>query len=186
MVTNILFIALLVLVAALTVEVGIASWNIRRANWYRREKSIAEAKADLRDKQVKHITDKFHAMNKYASNISWLLKFLYHRYDKFADIDKELEEGVKDSTGKTPIVEMDKKYQDMKRAVKIAKITIRASDNIEGYVNTIAAQIQSIIEELDAVDDDGDDEENENAEFPKSSVEVESDPPHEIKEGGNS
>ena len=185
MVTSILTIALLILVTALAVEVGIASWSIRRANRYRQKKSIAEENTDSMTKQVETLTRKFRALDKYAASISWLLKFLYHRYDKFSDIDKEIEEGVKDSTGQTPIVEMNEKYHDMKRAIKIAKITVRASDNIEGYMNTIATQIQSIIQELDVVNDDDDGEKNESPESPEPSIETESNPPHEIKECGN-
>jgi len=158
MVTILLLIVLPLLVAALTVEVGITSWNIRRANRYQRQRDAAKDRADSTKEQVEHITEKFRSLDRYATDVSWLLNFLYNRYDKFKDIDEELNKGVKDLTGETCLEEADKKFQDMKRALKILKVTARASDRLSECMNTIAAQLGLIVREMQEISESGDDE----------------------------
>jgi len=150
---TILLIALLILVAGLAVEIGIASWNIRRAGRYQRQRDAAESQVASMKDRVEHTSEKFRSLDKYATDISWLLRFLYNRYDKFADIDKEIEEGVNE-TAETPISEANKRFQDMKRAIKIVKVTVRASEKIEGFMGSIATQITSIIRDLEEADDE--------------------------------
>lgn len=150
MVTIILLIALLILTAGLAVEIGIASWNIHRAGRYMRQKEAAEGQAVLMKDRVDQLTERFRLLDKYATNISWLLKFIYNRYDKFVDIDKELEEGAKEE----PAEEFDKKFQDLKRAIKLIKTSIRAHDKIEEFMGSIATQISSIISDLEDADEE--------------------------------
>ena len=150
---TILLIALLILVAGLAVEIGIASWNIRRAGRYQRQRDAAESQVASMKDRVEHTSEKFRSLDKYATDIYWLLRFLYNRYDKFADIDKEIEEGVNE-TAETPISEANKRFQDMKRAIKIVKVTVRASEKIEGFMGSIATQITSIIRDLEEADDE--------------------------------
>ena len=150
----ILLITLLILVAGLAVEIGITSWSIRRASRYQRQKDAAEDQVTSMKERVEHTSEKFRSLDKYATDISWLLSFLYNRYDKFSDIDKEIEEGV-DKTGETSIPEEDnKRLQNLKRAIKIVKVTVRASEKIDGFLNSIATQITSIIRDLEADDEE--------------------------------
>jgi hypothetical protein len=153
----VLIITLCILVAGCVVEIGITSWNIRRAKRYQCRKNAADQQKEAMKEQMEAITTKFRSLDKYATDISWLLRFLYNRYGQFADIDKEIEEGVQVKTDNTPIVELDEKFQDLKRAVKIIRTTVRAYEKIEGFMGSIASQLNSIIEDLE-VDDEEDEE----------------------------
>ena len=148
---EVLMALLIFLMVALTTQIGIASWNIHRANRYRRDKELANVLLKSKEKQVDCIIEKYRAMDKYATNITWLLNFLYDRYNKFEDIDKELEKTCENLTEETS-VEESKKVQNMKRALRLIKTTARVADNIYSYMNTISAQINLIMNELKKLD----------------------------------
>ena len=147
MVTIILMTALLILIAALAVEIGIASWNIRRAGRYQRQLVFKT------DQEIS-LTGKFRVLDKYATDISWLLKFLYARYNNFSDIGKEIEAGIP-ANETTPILELNKNFNDLKRANKIIKTTVSAAEKFEKFQGSIASQITSILQDFE------DDEEGE-------------------------
>jgi hypothetical protein len=137
MVTIILATALLVAVAGLAVEIGIASWNIRRANRYRQGKASAEINAGRAKNRRKEMEEHVNFMEEYSGELSWLLTFLYNRYNKFADLEDEINGGIKESGGGTPVGEADDRYKDLKRALKIIRITARASDRMETLRHSI-------------------------------------------------
>jgi hypothetical protein len=89
------------------------------------------------------------ALDSYASNISWLLNFLYHRYDKFADLEAEVNEGLRGVTGDTPIGEADAKYKDLKKASKLIRVTVKASERMENLMNSIVSQLNQIREDFE-------------------------------------
>jgi len=155
MITNLLVGIVFFLTVGLVIEIGIASWNIRRAKRYLLQKESAKA-------QYEHIVQKYRAMDRYASDISWLLRFLYGRYAKFTDITAELEKGVSVQSDGVAVSEVDANYQDLKRADKILKVTIRAYDKIDGVMMSIASQISSILDDLS--DDEEDDKGGERTE----------------------
>jgi len=148
MVIVILGVALLIAIAALAVEIGITSWNIRQANRYQRELITTKDQAESMRKQAEHNFDAFHSLDKYATDISWLVKFLYNRYDKFADIDKEIEEGIKSLSEEAPLEEASKRYADVKQAMKLVKVSVRASERTEEFSDSIASHIYSIMYEM--------------------------------------
>jgi nitrous oxide reductase len=137
MVTIILAIALLVAIVGQAVEIGIASWNIRRASRYRRREASAEHTAEQAVIQRQEMAGRVESLDEYASKISWLLKFLYKRYDKFADLEKEVNEGLKDVDGDTPLKELDAKYSDVKKALKIVRVTVRATERMDDLMESI-------------------------------------------------
>jgi chemotaxis regulatin CheY-phosphate phosphatase CheZ len=148
MVTIILAIALLVALMALGVEIGIASWNIRRASRYLYREAAAEHTAERAVEARQDMAKRLEFLNGYASKISWLLNFLYNRYDKFADLEKEVQEGLKGVTGNTSIGEADAKYKELKRALKIIRITVKVVARMEDLANSINTQISQILEDF--------------------------------------
>jgi hypothetical protein len=121
MVTIILAIALLIAIAGLSVEIGVASWNIRRANRCQRRESVVERASE---RVISERQD-----NDYMSDTSWLLNFLYNRYGKFADLETEIQDGLKGVTEYTPIGEAAARYKDLKKALKLIGITVKASEH---------------------------------------------------------
>jgi len=154
MVVMVMLVIFIIVVVALGVEVCITSWSISRASSYKRQKLIAEEQSNSLKQQVESITNKFRCLDEYATKISWLLAFLNNRYGKFADIDTELEKGIQPDDGSTAVSEMNQKYQDLKRAVKILKTTIRVYDKIDGIMTSIASQVSSIAEDLNNDEDE--------------------------------
>jgi hypothetical protein len=148
MITIILAIALLVSLAGLGIEIGIASWNIRRASKYLRREAAAEHTAARAVEDRQEMAKRLEFLDGYASKISWLLNFLYNRYDKFADLEREVQEGLKGVTGDTPIAEADAKYKELKRALKIIRVTVKAFERMEDLANSINTQISQIIEDF--------------------------------------
>jgi len=136
MVTVITMIALFFVAVALAVEVCITSWSIRRASRYRGQRdSFAE--------RAENAVENFNSLNKYATDISWLLRFIYKHYDQLSDLEKKLDNDLSDEDRK-----------EFKRAIKLVKVTVRASERIEESMGMIASQIQAIEEELDAATED--------------------------------
>jgi hypothetical protein len=168
MITIILAIALLIALAGLGLEIGIASWSIRRANRYQRREAAAEHTAERAVDQQQNMTDRMKSLDEYASKISWLLNFLYKRYDKFSDLEKEVAEGLKDVTGDTPVEEINAKYQDLKKAMKIIRVTAGISERMGNLMESIASQMDKIIEDFQ-----DEDEESE----PEKTAEAKEDPP---------
>jgi hypothetical protein len=173
MVTIILAVALLIALTGLSIEIGVAPWNIRRANRYQRRESAAERTAERAVNERQDMAKRLESLAAYALNISWLLNFLYNRYDKFSDLEAEVREGLKGVTGDTPIGEADAKYKDLKEALKTIRVTVKASERMENPMNSIASQLTQIM------DDFRDKEEEKKPEAPKSPV---SDKPAEGKD----
>lgn len=148
----ILSVVILFLMACLAVEIGIASWNIRRAKRYYSQKNQAENRVESMKEEVEEANSLKNSLDRYATDISWLLKFLYGRYDKFVDIEKEILEGLKDNDA--PVSESNQKYLDLRRALKIIKVTASASEKVDALMGSIADQIKSIIEDLETGDED--------------------------------
>jgi hypothetical protein len=130
MVTIILAIALLVSLMGLGIEIGIASWNIRRAGRYRCREAAAEHTAEQTVREHEELAGRMRSLDEYASKISWLLNFLYKRYDKFTDLEREVNDGPKDVTGDTPIGDIDAQYKDLKKALKTIRVTVSASERM--------------------------------------------------------
>jgi hypothetical protein len=82
MVTIILAVALLVTLTGLGIEIGVASWNIRRASRYLRREAAAEHTAARAVEARQDMAKRLEFLDDYASKISWLLNFLYNRYAK--------------------------------------------------------------------------------------------------------
>ena len=156
MTISLLVLAAVFMAAGLAVQIGVASWNIRRADRYRKQKDAAEKQAASSKELADHIAEKFHGLDKYATNISWLLKFLFDRYNKFTDIEKELTEDKPDGVE-------DNYKKDLERAVKLIKITVRASDKVEGLITSVAAQIHGIMRDMDSLEDGEAGAENQNS-----------------------
>jgi hypothetical protein len=148
MVTIILGAALLIALTALAVEVGIASWNIRRANKYRRRADVAEYRGKRAMENADSKMERIDALGKYASKVSWLLDFLYRRYDFFKDIEKEIENGLSDTDEPISVEESEKRYKDLEKAMKIIRVTVKASER----VGSIVEQARSIIEDFENED----------------------------------
>jgi nitrous oxide reductase len=154
MVTIILAIAFLVILLGLVIEIGIASWNIRRANRYQRRELAAEHTTERAIDERQDMARQMESLNAYASKVSWLLNFLYNRYDKFADLETEVREGLKDVSGDTPIGEADAKYKDLKKALKTIRVTVRASERMETLMNSITFQLSQIMEDFREEEDE--------------------------------
>jgi hypothetical protein len=150
----ILAIALLVSLAGLGVAIGIATWSIRRASRYWGRKLTADHTAERAVRKQEELAGQMESLDEYASKISWLLNFLYNRYDKFADLEKEVEEGLKDVSGATPVGESDAKYKDLKKALKIIKVTVRVSERMGNLMNSITAQLGQIAEDFEDEDEE--------------------------------
>jgi hypothetical protein len=154
MVTIFLAISLLITLAGLAVEIGIASWNIRRAGRYLRRESAAEHAA-ARAVEARHeMAKRLEFLDGYASKISWLLNFLYNRYGKFADLEREVQEGLKGVTGDTPIGEADAKYKELKKALKIIRVTVKAYEHMENLADSIVAQLNQIRDDFQEEEDE--------------------------------
>jgi peptidoglycan hydrolase CwlO-like protein len=148
MVTIILAIALLLALCGLGLEVGITSWSIRRASRYQRREAAAEHTTERAVNERQDLAKRLESLDDYASKISWLLNFLYNRYDKFSDIETEVQGGLKEITGDTPLGEADARYKDLKKALKIIRVTVRASERMEDLMNSITSQLSQIMEDF--------------------------------------
>jgi peptidoglycan hydrolase CwlO-like protein len=148
MVTIILAIALLIALLGLGIEIGVASWSIRRANKYHRRESAAEHTTERAIEERQDMAKRLESLDDYASKISWLLNFLYNRYDKFVDLETEVQEGLKGITGDTPIGEIDAKYKDLKKALKLIRVTVRTSERMGNLMNSITSQLNQIMEDF--------------------------------------
>jgi hypothetical protein len=144
MATIILAIALLIALVGLGVEIGIASWSIHRANGCRRGESAAERALSER----RELSERMEILDEYASKISWLLNFLYKRYDKFADLEKEIDEARKGATGGALIGEIDDRYKDLKTALKVIRTTANAFERMGWPVESFAPYAEQILEDF--------------------------------------
>jgi hypothetical protein len=131
MVTIFLVTALLIAVMGLGVEIGVASWSIRRAEKYRQKADDEEQAKALAARRRRSMEDRLKSLDEYASRITWLLDFLYNRYDKFSDMETEVEGGLKEVTESTSIGEADDRYKDLKKALKLIQATVKAFERIE-------------------------------------------------------
>ena len=158
---SLLIIVVVFLAAGLAVETGIATWSIRRASMYKAKKIIAESQVEDMKRKVEHTTEKFQMLDRYATEISWLLKYLYNRYGKFTDIEKDVKDGIKSiARPEDKVEETNKRYTDLVRAAKLMKVTVRATEKVEDLLSSIAVHINSIIEDLQENDEDDQKEED--------------------------
>ena len=148
MATIISAIALLVALIGLGLTIRIASRNIRRANRYQRREEAAKRALERAVRKRHDMAERMKLLDYYAGKISWLLNFLYNRYDKFADLEKEINEGLKDITGDATIGEAEAKYKELKEALKIVKITARVSERMENLMSSISAQLSQIADDF--------------------------------------
>jgi hypothetical protein len=137
--------ALLIALVGLVIEIGVTSWSIRRANRYRRSASAAERTSERAISKRQDVEKRMESLDDYASNISWLLGFLYSRYNKFVDMETEVQEGLKDVSGDKPVGELDTKYKDLEKALKIIRTTVKAFDSIESLMNSVTSQVDQIM-----------------------------------------
>jgi hypothetical protein len=135
--TIVLAVALLIALAALVVEAGVASWNIRRARGYRRKAEISECSAERLEENQERVADSLAFLDEYASAVTWLLNFLYKRYNAFVDLKKEIRDGLKDIDGETPIGDAVDRYNELKKAVKIIQAVVNSSECLESIVRRI-------------------------------------------------
>jgi hypothetical protein len=150
-VLTILAIAISVAIAGLAVEIGIASWTTYKAHMCQREKADMERTAEWA------ISQQMKSLDEYA----WLLNFLYKRYDKFTDLEKEINDGLKDVTGDIFIGEADDRYKDLKKALKIIQVTVKASERMDKPMKSIDPHVEKVME------DSREDEESESEESSK-------------------
>jgi hypothetical protein len=143
MITIILAVALLVALAGLGVEIGVASWNIRRANRYQRKESAAEHTAEQAVSERQDMAKRLDPLDEYVSKVSWLLNFLYARYNKFADLEVEVQEGLNGVTGATPIGDSDARFKDLEKALNLIDVTVKASERMENLMNPIGDVLES-------------------------------------------
>jgi nitrous oxide reductase len=134
--------ALLIATIGLGIEISIASWSIHRANRYRRSASAAERTLEKELCKRDAVEKRMESLDDYASKISWLLKFLYDRYNKFADLENEVQEGLKDVSGDNPVGELDAKYKDLKKALKTIRVTVKASERMENLAVSVNEQLR--------------------------------------------
>jgi hypothetical protein len=64
-------------------------------------------------------------------------QFIYDRYDKFADLEAEARESLRSVTEDTPIGEADDRRNDLKKALKIIRATVKASERMQNLVNSL-------------------------------------------------
>jgi hypothetical protein len=148
MVTIILGVALLIALTGLGIEIGVASWSIHRVNRYKGRELGADYTAARAVVRQQSLEKQLKSLDEYASKISWLLNFLYNRYGKFADIEMEVQDGLIGVTPDTPIGEADAKYKDLKKALKLIRVTVRASERMENLMNSITSQLSQIMEDF--------------------------------------
>jgi hypothetical protein len=160
-VLTILAIALLVAIAGRAVEIGIASWSIRRTDRYRHRSAAAECATERESERRRNLINKTEAVSEYATKASWLLNFLHKRYGKFADLEKEIDEGPKDVTGDTPVGEADARYNDLKNALKIIRVTVKLSERMENLAGYIISQVDQIGADLRDEDEESESGESE-------------------------
>jgi hypothetical protein len=111
-------IAVLIGIAGLAVEIAVASRNIFRAQKYLRQERAAMRTAE-------RLSRRLECSDEYASKLLWLLRFLYERYDGFADLEKELDEG---SQAGISIGEADDYYKSVKAALHILDTAVKVSE----------------------------------------------------------
>jgi hypothetical protein len=143
-------VALLISLAALGVEIGITSWNIRRANRYKRRKLAAERDRKLLEEDYRKVSRRLDFLDEYASEGLWLINFLYGRYNKFADLETELQEGLANVPDDTPIGDADDRYGELKKASKLIRAFMKslACMRKEGEANSVILRSDMIREGL--------------------------------------
>jgi gas vesicle protein len=155
MIIIILAVALLIALAGLGFEIGVASWSIRRADRYRRSEAAAGRTAERAIRERRNTAGRMESLDDYASKLSWLLNFLYNRYGKFADLEAEVNEGLKDVSGDTSVGELDAKCGDLKKALKIIRVTAKTFERMENLADSVNTQLSQIMEDFQDGEDDG-------------------------------
>jgi hypothetical protein len=118
MLTIILAAALLAALAGLCFEIGIASWTIREMKRYTRK-----ALADKREAE-RTAEERMLSVSNFANRVLRAIDFLYVRYNKFADLENELSEGLKEADGDTDIGEADSRYRNLEGVMKIIRLAV--------------------------------------------------------------
>jgi hypothetical protein len=119
-------VALLISLVALGIEIGIMSRSIRRANRYKRRRLAAERDRERMTDDYRDISKQLDFLDEYASESLWLLNFLYERYNKFADLETELQEGLANVPDDTPIGDAGNRYGKLKKASKLIRVFMRS------------------------------------------------------------
>jgi hypothetical protein len=158
MVTIILAIALLAALAGLGAEIGIALWNIRRANVWLRGESAAERTAERAISERQSLEKQFELLDEYSSKISWLLNFLYKRYDKFADLEKEIDEKRKNADGDAFIGKTDGGYKDLKTAIKLIRTAVNTFGRTGWPVESMSVLAGQVLEDFYEAEKEGNSE----------------------------
>ena len=170
MISVVLLIVMLIALVSLAFEIGIASWNIHRAKRYQRKEEAAQQALDAEISVHKADTVKLQLLERYVSDISWLLNFLYAEYDNFSAIEKSLEDirqkrisdmSIKDKTA-------EKRLEDLKNAARLIRITVKAAHKINGLTDSLFSLLDEILDE-----DEEDDCSEDNSELSHDIVESE-------------
>jgi hypothetical protein len=168
--TNLVLLIAMLTAVSLAFEIGIASWNIHRAKRYQRKEEAAQQALDAEISVHKADTVKLQSLERYVSDISWLLNFLYAEYDNFSAIEKSLEEirqkrisdmSIKDKTA-------EKRLEDLKNAARLIRITVKAAHKINGLTDSLFSLLDEILDE-----DEEDDCSEDNSELSHDIVESE-------------
>lgn len=176
MVTVILAIAILVALAGLTVEIGIASWSIRKFDRYRHRAEIAASSGEryrVRAENAEENAEQYRrdaiertgSLDEFAVKIFWLLNFLRERYNSFSDIGQEVNDGLKDA-GDIPVGEAAERYNDLIKAYRIIQTAAKASERKEPF----SEQIHLILDDFASLSGDLENAggaENPESEFPR-------------------
>jgi hypothetical protein len=143
--------ALLISLTSLGIEIGITSWSIHRANRYKRRWLAARRELERMTDDYECASKQLDFLNEYASENLWLLNFLYDRYNKFADLEKELREGEADSSG-----DGDGRYGEMKRALRLIRAAARSLKRMrtEGTVSSLVLQLDMLKHEFRTDDEE--------------------------------
>lgn len=171
MINVVLLIVMLIALVSLALEIGIASWNIHRAKRYQRKEEAAQQALDAEISAHKADTVKLQSLERYAADISWLLNFLYTEYDNFSAIEKSLEEIWQQRTSDMPVKDIEaaeKRLEDLKKATRLIKITVKAAHKINGLTDFLFSLLDEILDE-----DEEDDRNEDNGELSHDTVESE-------------
>jgi hypothetical protein len=87
-----------------------------------------------------------------------LLNFLYKRCDEFGDLEKKINEGLKDITDDIALGEVGAKCKKLKKALKIVKVTVQVSDRVENLMNSIIARLRQIVYDFQDEDEEAETE----------------------------
>jgi hypothetical protein len=127
-------------VTGLGVEIGIASWNIRRANKYRRREYGAEQAREQAADALCNMERRLECLDDYASKVSQVLSLLVSCYKRSLNFEKEANLGkadaefkkLKEALGHIPVlVETDNSEKN----------TAESTENTAGFALPLLNQV---------------------------------------------